>query len=203
MRYPDIQFHFLPVAIRYDGKVPAKTHGFQAHVGPMRSASRGSITLRSAEPKAPPKILFNYMSTPEDWADFRHCIRLTREIFSQAAFAPYRGDELSPGPDVRSGRRARRLHQGACGERLSPSGTCRVGQASDPMAVVDPTCRVIGVDNLRLADSAIFPRIPNGNLNGPSIMVGEKASDHILNRTPLPRSNKQPWINPKWQERDR
>ena len=203
VRYPDIQFHFLPVAIRYDGKVPAKTHGFQAHVGPMRSASRGSITLRSAEPKAPPKILFNYMSTLEDWADFRHCIRLTREIFSQAAFAPYRGDELSPGPDVRSDEELDAFIKEHVESAYHPSGTCRVGQASDPMAVVDPTCRVIGVDNLRLADSAIFPRIPNGNLNGPSIMVGEKASDHILNRTPLPRSNKQPWINPKWQERDR
>ncbi|MGI9506669.1 MAG: choline dehydrogenase, partial [Geminicoccaceae bacterium] len=102
VRYPDIQFHFLPVAIRYDGKVPAKTHGFQAHVGPMRSASRGSITLKSAEPKAPPKILFNYMSTPEDWADFRHCIRLTRELFATEAFKPFAGKEIAPGADIQS-----------------------------------------------------------------------------------------------------
>ena len=101
--YPDIQYHFLPAAVRYDGKAAAKSHGFQAHVGPMRSKSRGSVTLRSADPWQKPHILFNYMSHPDDWTEFRHCIRLTREIFGQDAFEPYRGREISPGAQVQSG----------------------------------------------------------------------------------------------------
>lgn len=203
VQYPDIQYHFLPLAIRYDGKVPAKTHGFQAHVGPMRSASRGEVTLKSNDPKDAPKILFNYMSTEQDWADFRHCIRLTREIFSQAAFDPYRGKELSPGETVQTDDQLNDFIREHVESAYHPSCTCRLGRADDPMAVVDPQCKVIGVEGLYLADSSIFPRITNGNLNGPSIMVGEKASDHILGRDPLPRSNQEPWINPRWQTSDR
>ncbi len=203
VEYPDIQYHFLPVAIRYDGKAPAKSHGFQAHVGPMRSKSRGSVTLRSADPNDAPVIQFNYMSHEDDWADFRHCIRLTRNIFGQDAFTPYRGREISPGDDVASDEALDAFISGAVESAYHPSGTCRMGAADDAMAVVDPECRVIGVEGLRLADSSIFPRIPNGNLNGPSIMVGEKASDHILGKTPLPPSNKQPWINPRWETSDR
>ncbi len=203
VEYPDIQYHFLPVAIRYDGKAPAKSHGFQAHVGPMRSKSRGSVTLRSADPNDAPVIQFNYMSHEDDWADFRHCIRLTRNIFGQDAFTPYRGREISPGDDVASDEALDAFISEAVESAYHPSGTCRMGAADDTMAVVDPECRVIGVEGLRLADSSIFPRIPNGNLNGPSIMVGEKASDHILGKTPLPPSNKQPWINPRWETSDR
>src|SRR5690606_35543661 len=102
VEYPDIQYHFLPVAIRYDGKAAAKAHGFQSHVGPMRSKSRGSVSLRSADPRDKPRILFNYMSHEDDWADFRHCVRLTREIFGQEAFAPYRGAEIQPGEQIQS-----------------------------------------------------------------------------------------------------
>ena len=201
--YPDIQYHFLPVAIRYDGKAPAQAHGFQAHVGPMRSRSRGSVTLASADPAAAPKIRFNYMSHADDWADFRHCIRLTRQIFGQAAFDPYRGPEISPGAERQSDADLDAFIREAVESAYHPCGTCKMGQTDDPMAVVDPECRVIGVEGLRLADSSIFPRIPNGNLNGPSILVGEKAADHILGRDPLPRSNDQPWINPRWQISDR
>ena len=201
--YPDIQYHFLPAAIRYDGKAAAESHGFQAHVGPMRSKSRGSVTLRSADPNDKPVIHFNYMSHPDDWSDFRHCIRLTREIFSQPAFDPFRGREISPGPDVQTDDELDAFIAEHAESAYHPCGTCRIGRADDPMAVVDPECRVIGVDGLRVADSSIFPQVTNGNLNAPSIMVGEKAADMILGRQPLPPSNQEPWINPRWRESDR
>jgi choline dehydrogenase len=201
--YPDIQYHFLPAAIRYDGQAAAEAHGFQAHVGPMRSKSRGSITLNSSDPREKPKIVFNYMSHPEDWEDFRHCIRLTREIFAQPAFDPFRGPEISPGKPVQSDEEIDAFIRENVESAYHPCGTCKMGAKDDPTAVVDPECRVIGVEGLRVADSSIFPRITNGNLNGPSIMTGEKASDHILGKTPLPRSNQEPWINPRWQTSDR
>lgn len=197
--YPDIQYHFLPLAVRYDGKVAAEGHGFQAHTGPMRSPSRGRVKLTSSDPAADPSILFNYMSEEQDWADFRKCIRLTREIFGQEAFAPYRSHEIQPGADLQSDEDLNAFIAEHVESAYHPCGTAKMGAVDDPMAVVDPECRVIGVDGLRVADSSIFPRIPNGNLNGPSIMVGEKASDHILGRTPLPRSNAQPWMHPDWQ----
>ncbi|MCD4511057.1 choline dehydrogenase [Brucella pseudogrignonensis] len=203
VEYPDIQYHFLPVAIRYDGKAAAESHGFQAHVGPMRSKSRGSVTLRSANPREKPVIKFNYMSHEDDWADFRHCVRLTREVFGQDAFAPYRGAEIQPGANVQSDDEIDNFIREHVESAFHPCGTCKMGSVDDPMAVVDPECRVIGVDGLRVADSSIFPRITNGNLNGPSIMTGEKASDHILGRTPLARSNQEPWINPRWEVSDR
>ncbi|MER8387984.1 choline dehydrogenase [Mesorhizobium sp. M1329] len=201
--YPDIQYHFIPAAVRYDGKAAAKAHGFQAHVGPMRSKSRGSVTLRSPDPKSKPVIRFNYMSHPDDWTEFRHCIRLTREIFGQAAFDPYRGKELSPGSHVQSDEELDAFIRDHAESAYHPCGTCKMGRADDAMSVVDPECRVIGVEGLRVADSSIFPRVTNGNLNAPSIMTGEKAADHILGRTPLPPSNQEPWINPRWQASDR
>ncbi|MBZ9669518.1 choline dehydrogenase [Mesorhizobium sp. ES1-3] len=201
--YPDIQYHFIPAAVRYDGKAAAKSHGFQAHVGPMRSKSRGSVTLRSPDPKAKPVIRFNYMSHPDDWAEFRHCIHLTREIFGQSAFDAYRGQELSPGSHVQSDDDLDVFIRDHAESAYHPCGTCRMGRADDQSSVVDPECRVIGVDGLRVADSSIFPRVTNGNLNAPSIMTGEKASDHILGRTPLAPSNQEPWINPRWQASDR
>jgi choline dehydrogenase len=201
--YPDIQYHFIPVAVRYDGKVAAKAHGFQAHVGPMRSKSRGSVTLRGPDPKAKPVIRFNYMSHPDDWTEFRRCIRLTREIFGQRAFDEYRGREISPGEDKQSDKALDDHIREHAESAYHPCGTCRMGRASDPMSVVDPECRVIGVDGLRVADSSIFPRVTNGNLNAPSIMTGEKAADHLLGRTPLPPSNLEPWVNPRWRESDR
>ena len=197
--YPDIQFHFIPIAVRYDGKAAVRGHGFQAHVGPMRSASRGAVTLRSGDPAAPPKILFNYMSDPQDWVDFRTCIRLTREIFAQDAFAPFRGAEIQPGAAAQTDAELDAVIRAHTESAYHPCGTCRMGRADDPGAVVDPATRVIGVDGLRLADSSIFPRVTNGNLNAPSIMVGEKAADHILGRTALAPENLEPTINPNWQ----
>ncbi|MEI9405109.1 choline dehydrogenase [Mesorhizobium argentiipisi] len=201
--YPDIQYHFIPAAVRYDGKSAAKSHGFQAHVGPMRSKSRGSVTLRSPDPKAKPVIRFNYMSHPDDWSEFRHCIRLTREIFGQKAFDGFRGKEISPGSHVQTDDELDAFIRDHAESAYHPCGTCRMGRADDLTAVVDPECRVIGVEGLRVADSSIFPRVTNGNLNAPSIMTGEKASDHILGRTPLAPSNQEPWINPRWQVADR
>ncbi|GGB53397.1 oxygen-dependent choline dehydrogenase [Roseibium aquae] len=203
VKYPDIQYHFLPFAVRYDGKAAVEGHGFQAHVGPMRSKSRGRIHLTSSDPRSKPSILFNYMSEEEDWADFRTAIRLTREIFGQDAFAPYRGKEIQPGEALQSDDQLNGFIKEHVESAYHPCGSCKMGAADDPMAVVDPTCRVIGVDGLRVADSSIFPLITNGNLNAPSIMVGEKASDHILGRDPLPASNQEPWIHPNWETAQR
>ncbi|WP_417242507.1 choline dehydrogenase [Celeribacter sp.] len=203
VEYPDIQYHFLPIAVRYDGKAAAEGHGYQAHVGPMRSKSRGAVSLVSADPDDAPNIVFNYMSHPEDWSDFRTCIRLTREIFGQAAFAPFRGHEIQPGADVQSDADLDAFIRAHVESAYHPCGTCRMGAADDPMAVVDPECRVIGVAGLRVADSSIFPQITNGNLNAPSIMTGEKAADHILGKAPLPRDEATPWMAPDWQHTQR
>ncbi|QFS82394.1 Oxygen-dependent choline dehydrogenase [Roseivivax sp. THAF40] len=200
--YPDIQYHFLPLAVRYDGKAAAEGHGFQAHVGPMRSKSRGAVTLRSADPEDAPKIAFNYMSHEDDWAEFRRAIRLTREIFAQDAFKPYADFEIQPGEAVQSDAALDDFVREHAESAYHPCGTCRMGRADDRHAVVDPQGRVIGVEGLRVADSSIFPRITNGNLNGPSIMVGEKIADHVLGRY-LPPENAEPWLHPDWQTAQR
>ncbi|HHL19899.1 MAG TPA: choline dehydrogenase [Aliiroseovarius sp.] len=203
VEYPDIQFHFLPMAVRYDGRAAADGHGFQAHVGPMRSPSRGAVTLRGPDPMAPPAIRFNYMSTDRDWVDFRAALRLTREIFAQPAMAAHVKHEIQPGNAAQSDAALDDFIRDHAESAFHPCGTARMGRAGDPGAVVDPQARVIGVEGLRLADSSIFPRIPNGNLNAPSIMVGEKAADHILGRAPLPRENMQPWSHPDWRTQQR
>jgi len=200
VQYPDIQFHFLPIAVRYDGQTSSEGHGFQAHVGPMRSKSRGQIELKSADPLEAPKIEFNYMSHDEDWEDFRRCIRVTREVFAQAAFDAYRGPEIQPGDAYQTDEELDQIIKEHAESAYHPCGTCKMGSHDDPLAVVDPECRVIGVEGLRLADSSIFPRITNGNLNGPSIMTGEKAADHILGEGMLPVSNAEPWIHPDWEK---
>lgn len=197
--YPDLQYHFLPIAVRYDGQASAEGHGFQAHVGPMRSKSRGHVRLASADPAAPPKILFNYMSHADDWSDFRKAIRLTREIFSQPAFAPFASHEIQPGDAAQNDDQLDAVIREHVESAYHPCGTAKMGARDDPQAVVDPEGRVIGVDALRVADSSIFPQITNGNLNAPSIMVGEKIADHVLGKTPLPPTNTEPWIHPNWQ----
>ena len=200
--YPDLQFHFLPIAVRYDGSSAVKGHGFQAHVGPMRSPSRGRVKLTSSDPAAMPSILFNYMSAPEDWRDFRAGIRILREIFDQPAFADLKDREIAPGEDAQSDDALDAFIREHAESAYHPCGTCKMGAADDPMAVVDPETRVIGVEGLRVADSSIFPRVTNGNLNGPSIMTGEKAADHILGRS-LPPDNARPWVHPDWQTEQR
>ncbi|MEX3016042.1 choline dehydrogenase [Gymnodinialimonas hymeniacidonis] len=202
VEYPDIQYHFLPIAIRYDGTTPPGGHGFQAHVGPMRSPSRGEITLRSADPVEAPRIQFNYMSTEQDWQDFRRAIRLTREIFQTDPIAQYVDYEIQPGEDAQSDEALDAVIREHAESAYHPCGTARMGRRDDRTAVVDPENRVIGVDGLRLADSSIFPLIPNGNLNAPSVMVGEKAADHILGRS-LPSENLPAWTAPDWQHAQR
>ena len=203
VEYPDLQFHFLPIAVRYDGKAASEGHGFQAHIGPMRSPSRGAVTLRSAKPEDSPKITFNYMSTEKDWIDFRAGIRLTREIFAQEAFRPFVKHEIQPGFELQTDAQIDDFIRAHAESAYHPCGTCKMGAADDPLAVVDPQTNVIGVKGLRVVDSSIFPQITNGNLNGPSIMVGEKASDLILGKTPLARANSQPWLAPDWQTSQR
>ncbi len=188
--------------MRYDGQAAAGGHGFQVHTGPMRSKSRGSVTLRSGDPRVAPKILFNYMSHPSDWEDFRAAIRLTREIFDQPAMKGHVKTEIQPGIDLQSDAELDAFLKEHVESAYHPCGTCRMGRRDDPMAVVDPEARVIGVDGLRVADSSIFPQVTNGNLNGPSIMTGEKAADHILGRR-LAKSNLQPVMNANWRTSQR
>ena len=203
VEWPDVQFHFLPVAIRYDGTAPVRAHGFQAHVGPMRARSRGAVTLRSADPQAAPVIRFNYLDNEPDRADFRRTIVIAREVLGQGAMTRYRGREISPGPGVTSDADLDAYIAEHAESAYHPCGTARLGRADDAQAVVDPQCRVIGVDALRVVDTSIFPQITNGNLNAPAIAVAEKAADHILGRDPLPRENLEPWLHPDWRESDR
>jgi choline dehydrogenase len=199
VRYADIQYHFLPLAVSYDGKGLASEHGFQAHVGPLRSKSSGWVRLKSADPKDHPRIRFNYMSHEDDWIEMRACVRLTREIFAQAAFDPYRGREISPGANVVGDDDIDAFIRERVESAYHPSCTCKMGAAGDPMAVVDPQARVIGVEALRIVDSSIMPSITSGNLNAPTIMIGEKAADHILGRAPLSASNAPYYEAPNWR----
>lgn len=203
VEYPDIQYHFLPLAVRYDGRASAEGHGFQVHVGPMRSKSRGSVRLNGTDPQAAPRIRFNYMSHPDDWTEFRACLRLTREIFAQPAMSPYRGPEIQPGESVQTDAQIDAFIRDHAESAFHPCGTARMGRADDPLAVVDPELRVIGVEGLRVADSSIFPRITNGNINGPSIMTGEKAADHILGQGMLSPSDLGPRMAQDWERLQR
>jgi choline dehydrogenase len=182
--YPDIQFHFLPLAVTYDGSSLANEHGFQAHVGPMRSKSRGHVRLASSDARDPPRILFNYLSHPDDLAEFRAATRLTREIFAQKAFDPYRGREIQPGKDVQTDEEIDAFVRAKVESAYHPSCSNRMGSRTDPMAVVDPEGRVIGLESLRVIDSSIMPSITTGNLNAPTIMLAEKLSDRVLGRAP-------------------
>jgi choline dehydrogenase len=203
VRYPDIQYHFLPMAVAYDGSTLAREHGFQAHVGPMRSKSRGWVRLKSPDPAESPLIQFNYMSHPDDWTEMRACVRLTREIFAQPPFDVYRGREIQPGANCNSDGEIDAFVRDKVDSAYHPSCSCKMGSPSDPLAVVDPQTRVIGVDGLRVVDSSIMPSITNGNLNAPTIMLAEKAADVILGRDPLPTSNAPYYVAPDWETKQR
>ncbi len=203
VRYPDIQFHFLPMAVAYDGSTLAREHGFQAHVGPMRSKSRGSVRLKSTDPAEKPRIAFNYMSHPEDWIEMRACVRLAREIFAQGAFDAYRGREIRPGADCVSDEAIDAFVRDHVESAYHPSCSCRMGSPADPLAVVDSETRVIGVEALRVVDSSIMPSITDGNLNAPTIMIGEKAADMIRGFDPLPASNAPYFVAPDWETTQR
>jgi choline dehydrogenase len=203
IRYPDIQYHFLPLAVTYDGKGLASEHGFQAHVGPMRSKSRGFVRLKSSDPREHPRIQFNYMSHEDDWTEMRACVRLTREIFAQPAFDPYRGREIQPGEHVRTDEDIDAFVREKVESAYHPSCSCKMGRPSDPMAVVDPETRVIGLERLRVVDSSIMPSITTGNLNAPTIMIGEKGADHILGRPLAAASNATYYVAENWRSAQR
>ncbi|HEV3106395.1 MAG TPA: choline dehydrogenase [Trinickia sp.] len=183
--WPNIQYHFLPIAINYNGSNAIDMHGFQAHVGSMRSPSRGRVKLRSRDPRVHPSILFNYMAEPLDWYEFRDAIRITREIISQRALDRYRGRELSPGFNVKSDAELDAFVRERAETAFHPSCSCAMGYHE--MAVVDAEGRVHGIEGLRVVDASIMPRITTGNLNAPTIMLAEKIADRIRGREPLPR----------------
>lgn len=190
--WPNIQFHFLPVAINYNGSKGVQEHGFQAHMGSMRSPSRGRIHLKSRDPRQHPSILFNYMSHEQDWQEFRDGIRLTREIMNQPALDPYRSRELSPGVNVQSDAELDEFIRNHAETAFHPSCSCKMG--SDDMAVVDGQGRVHGMEGLRVVDASIMPLIITGNLNATTIMMAEKIADRIRGRQPLPRSTAKYYV---------
>ena len=185
--WPNLQYHFLPLAINYNGSKAVKAHGFQAHVGSMRSPSRGRVRLTSRDPGVHPSILFNYMSTDQDRREFRDAVRITREIFAQPALDPYRGREISPGAAAQSDRDLDAFVRAHAETAFHPAGSCRMGE--DAMAVVDGQGRVRGLEALRVVDASIMPQVVTGNLNAPTIMIAEKIADRIRGRAPLPRSD--------------
>ena len=201
--YPDIQYHFLPMAVAYDGSTLAQEHGFQAHAGPMRSKSRGWVRLASIDPLEKPRIRFNYLSEPDDWVEMRACVRLTREIFAQPAFDRYRGREIQPGADVQTDEQIDAFIRAKVESAYHPSCSCKMGDAKDPMAVVDPETRVHGLEGLRVVDSSIMPSVTTGNLNAPTIMLAEKAADHIRGRGMLAPEETHFYSAPNWRSAQR
>ncbi|QRX84782.1 choline dehydrogenase [Glaciimonas sp. PAMC28666] len=183
--WPNIQYHFLPVAINYNGSNPIKVHSFQAHMGSMRSLSRGRVHLKSKDPREHPSILFNYMADAQDWQEFRAGIRITREIIGQPALAAYAGKEISPGKHLQSDAELDQFVRDHAETAFHPSCSNKMG--SDEMAVVDAQGRVHGIEGLRVVDASIMPIITTGNLNAPTIMIAEKIADLIRGRSPLPR----------------
>lgn len=203
LKSPDIQYHFLPAAMRYDGTPSIPGHGFQVHVGPNKPKSRGRVEITSTDPAAHPSILFNYLQHEDDIAAWRQCIRLTREIISQPALDAYRGDELQPGLEIQSDEDIDRWVRENVESAYHPCGTARMGRDDDKDAVVDTACRVRGLDGVRVVDASVFPTVPYGNINAPTIMAAEKAADLILGKPALTPVSVPVWIDEKWRERQR
>ncbi|WP_105171930.1 choline dehydrogenase [Pseudoalteromonas sp. T1lg24] len=201
VEWPDIQYHFLPAAIRYDGKSAFDGHGFQVHVGHNKPKSRGAVTIQSSDPSIAPKIQFNYLQHPDDIEGFRACVRLTREIIAQPAFDDYRDGEIQPGEQIQTDEEIDAFVRDAVESAYHPSCSCKMGE--DDMAVVNSNTQVHGISNLRVVDSSIFPTIPNGNLNAPTIMVAEKAADIILAKPALNSTAVPVGIKPDWQQQQR
>ncbi|KPZ63029.1 choline dehydrogenase [Pseudoalteromonas sp. P1-7a] len=201
VEWPDIQYHFLPAAMRYDGRSAFAGHGFQVHVGHNKPKSRGSVTIQSANPEQPPKILFNYLQHKDDIEGFRACVRLTRDIIEQSAFDDYRDEEIQPGKHIQTDEEIDAFVRQAVESAYHPSCSCKMGE--DDMAVVNSNTQVHGIEGLRVVDSSIFPTVPNGNLNAPTIMVAEKAADLILGKTPLPQASVSVAMSSNWQTTQR
>ena len=193
--YPNLMFHFLPIAIRYDGSAPTAGHGYQVHVGPMYSESLGTVKIDSTDPRRKPKILFNYLSTTKDRREWIEAVRTARRILTQPAFAPFNGGEISPGPSVESEQEIMDWVARDSETALHPAGTCKMG--TDEMAVVDPaSMRVRGTDGLRVVDASVLPVVTNGNLYAPTMMIAEKAADMILGAEPLTPDNAEYYLPP-------
>ncbi len=201
VEWPDIQYHFLPAAMRYDGRSAFAGHGFQVHVGHNKPKSRGSVTIQSANPEQPPKILFNYLQHKDDIEGFRACVRLTRDIIEQSAFDDYRDEEIQPGKHIQTDEEIDTFVRQAVESAYHPSCSCKMGE--DDMAVVNSNTQVHGIEGLRVVDSSIFPTVPNGNLNAPTIMVAEKAADLILGKTPLTQASVNVAMSSNWQTTQR
>lgn len=202
-KWPDIQYHFLPAAMSYDGNAAFDGQGYQVHVGPNKPHSRGHVHCQSNKISDHPSIQYNYLEEQQDVEDWRKVIRLTREILTQEAFTEFRGDEIQPGVNISSDMEIDDWVRENAETAYHPSCTCKMGSSDDVNAVVDSDCKVIGVDGLRVVDSSIFPSIPNGNLNAPSMMVAEKAADKILGKPALPHAKADIWIAPDWQNKQR
>jgi choline dehydrogenase len=186
--YPNLMYHFLPVAIRYDGSSPAADHGYQVHVGPMYSDARGTVKITSKDPRVHPALRFNYLSTEQDRREWLEAVHTARTILTQPAFEPFNAGEISPGPSVASDEEILDWVARDAETALHPSCTCRLGV--DELSVVDPqTMRVHGMEGLRVVDASVFPYVTNGNIYAPTMMVAEKAADLILGNTPLPASD--------------
>lgn len=199
--YPDIQFHFLPLAISYDGQSLADGHGFQVHVGTKRSKSRGWVRLRDANPQSLPQVRFNYMSHPDDWTEFRACVRLSREIFAQPAFAPYRGEELAPGADAQDDAALDSFIRQKVESAYHPCGTCRMG--TDEASVTLPDGRVRGVEALRVVDASLMPQATAGDLHAPTLVLAERMSDLIRGRHLPEAESAELLADPDWVTRQR
>ncbi len=187
VEWPNLMFHFLPIAIRYDGTVPTKGHGYQVHIGPMFSDARGSVKIKSTDPKDKPALRFNYLSTDQDRREWKEAVRAARSILTQPAFDPFNGGELSPGPEVSTDEEILEWVRHDAETALHPCGTAKMGTGPD--AVVDPlTMKVKGVDGVRVVDASVMPYVTNGNIYAPVMMLAEKAADLILGNDPLPPS---------------
>lgn len=197
IRHPNLQYHFFPMAIHYDGSQVQPGHGFQAHVGPMRPTSVGTIALRSANPLESPRIQFNYLATENDQKEMRAAIRQTREILAQKAFAPYRGKELSPGPEVKTDSEIDAALRVKVESAYHPCGSCKMG--NDAFSVVNHELKVHGLEGLRVVDASIMPDLVSGNLNAPTMMIAEKAADMILGKPPLPPAHAPVYVAKNWE----
>ncbi|MBE93092.1 MAG: choline dehydrogenase [Idiomarina sp.] len=202
VEWPDLQYHFLPAAIRYDGKSAFEGHGFQLHIGHNKPKSRGWVKVKSSDPFTSPQIQFNYLQHQDDIEAFRACVRLSRDIIAQPAMDEYRGQEIQPGKDIVTDEQIDAFVRDAVESAYHPCGSCRMGAEDDDMAVIDSQMRVRGLQGLRVIDSSVFPTIPNGNLNAPTIMVAERAAD-IIKHQNLPRAEVDVYKDPQWQQRQR
>jgi choline dehydrogenase len=183
--YPNLMFHFLPIAVRYDGTAPEGGHGYQVHIGPMYSDARGSVRITASDPTKPPAMIYNYLTTEQDKREWVEAVHVARDILRQSAFAPYSGGEISPGPSVSTDEEILEWVRKDGETAYHPSCTCKMGV--DEMAVVDPeSLRVHGVDGLRVVDASVMPDVTNANIYAPTMMIAEKAADRIIGVKPLP-----------------